>query len=248
MLRISGYALLASFFLFPKAHAAADNRPVLLVVGMSSEAKIARGPGVEVVVSAGNGALLRERLKAYSRENVRAVLSFGVAGALEPTSRTGDLFLSGQVVTPGAAWNTDPALEKAITAAARAAGVKVRHETDLGEDGVGGTSSKDRWKLHVRSGADLVDNESHIAAAFAAHEGLPFGVVRTISDEFTWELPPAALIPLRPDGSPDGAAILKSVAEHPGQIGMLIKLAVGENKALGTLRKVRERLQGSVIK
>ena len=37
-------------------------------------------------------------------------------------------------------------------------------------------------ELRLRTGADLVDTESHVAAEFAAAHNLPFAVLRAVSD------------------------------------------------------------------
>jgi adenosylhomocysteine nucleosidase len=244
--RLGRASLCAALAAFPLATFASsgthDTRPILFVVGMQSEAKIARGSGAAVVISAGNADILKKRLEAYSRANVRGVISFGVAGGLSPDGNPGDLYLSNEVITKGAQWNVDAALRAALAKAARAAGLSSRSTLDLGADGVSATTPAERQQLHKQSGADVVDNESHIAAAFAQREGLPFAVVRVVSDPSNITLPPAALLPLKPNGAPDGGAILKSLAEHPGQLGMLIKIAGFEKKAETTLKKIRERI------
>jgi hypothetical protein len=57
--------------------------------------------------------------------------------------------------------------------------------------------------------------ESHIAAAAAQAHGLPFAASRVIIDHAQLALPPAALVHLRPDGTPDVAAVLRSVFRQP---------------------------------
>jgi hypothetical protein len=62
--------------------------------------------------------------------------------------------------------------------------------------------------------------ESHIAAAEA--HGLPFAACGVIIDPAHRVLPPAALVNLRPDGTPDIAAVLRSVIRQPYQLPALL--------------------------
>jgi nucleoside phosphorylase len=55
--------------------------------------------------------------------------------------------------------------------------------------------------LRAETGALAVDMESHVAARVAARRGLPFAVVRVISDSADEALPPAAQIGMKPDGA-----------------------------------------------
>jgi adenosylhomocysteine nucleosidase len=89
---------------------------------------------------------------------------------------------------------------------------------------------------------DVVDMESHSAAKFARHNALLFAPIRSISDTAHQELPPAALLPLLPDGSGDWKAVLESVVRQPPQIPELWAAVKGFDAAMETLRAVRKRL------
>ena len=65
--------------------------------------------------------------------------------------------------------------------------------------------------------------ESHIAARAAAEAGLPFAIVRCISDEAGHALPPAIAVAMRPDGGLALGAILKSIIRNPGQVPDLLR-------------------------
>ncbi len=58
--------------------------PVLLVAGLVAEARIAAGPGAVAVAGGGDAARLALLVEAAIRRGARAVLSFGIAGGLEP--------------------------------------------------------------------------------------------------------------------------------------------------------------------
>ena len=61
-----------------------DPRPVLIVTGLVQEARIAAGPGMTVICSSSNPRQLRALLAGFDPSTVRGVISFGVAGGLEP--------------------------------------------------------------------------------------------------------------------------------------------------------------------
>jgi nucleoside phosphorylase len=223
--------------------AAADSRlPVLVVVGMKDEADIAEGPGVTVVIGAGSPELLRSRLKEYDRTKVRAVISFGISGGLDPALKPGDLTLPSAVVSGAAKWTPGAALLTWMKRQADDAGIKAASGIEAATDELGQSSPADRAALRAATGADGVDMESHIAAEFARAQGLSFAVVRAAADPYDFQLPPAALIPLLPDGTIDRQAVNSSIFAHPDQIGALTKLNGYYKRSLNTLRSAREAI------
>ena len=80
------------------------------------------------------------------------------------------------------------------------------------------THRPDKTDLYERTGAWAVDMESHIAARAARRHNRPFAVLRVICDPGDRTLPPAALVAMKPDGSIDIQAILRSVLSRPEQI------------------------------
>ncbi len=56
---------------------------MIVVVGMAFEARIAAGPGVQVICG-GDGRHLGRSLAAAVREDCGGLVSFGVAGGLRP--------------------------------------------------------------------------------------------------------------------------------------------------------------------
>ena len=65
--------------------------------------------------------------------------------------------------------------------------------------------------------------ESHIAERVARERGLPFGVIRVISDGADAALPPVALVAMRPDGGIALGAVLASLARDPRQLPALLR-------------------------
>jgi hypothetical protein len=113
--------------------------------------------------------------------------------------------------------------------------------TILGADAIIASVAEKR-DLFTRTGAIAVDMESHIAARIAARHGLPFAVLRTISDRADQTLPPAALVGMKPDGGVALGAVLGSLARHPAQLPALIATGRSAGRAFAALGRVYDVL------
>jgi nucleoside phosphorylase len=71
-----------------------DPRPVLIVTGLVQEARIAAGPGMIVICSSSDPMQLRALLATLDSSTFRGVISFGVAGGLDPSLKTGDVVVT----------------------------------------------------------------------------------------------------------------------------------------------------------
>ena len=67
-----------------------DPRPILIVTGLVQEARIAAGPGMAVVCSSSDPQQLRALLTVFDPRTIRGVVSFGVAGGLDPSLKSGE--------------------------------------------------------------------------------------------------------------------------------------------------------------
>src|SRR5579883_516654 len=204
----------------------APRLPVLVVVGLAQEAQIAQGPGVIVVMSDSDPAHLRALLASFQASSVRAVVSFGIAGGLDVNTVPGTLMVANEVVATagGQTWTPDPALSAEIMARLQAGNVPASFGLFAGSDTLSADDTP-AAKLATKqaTGADEVDMESHIAAAFAQANALPFAALRAVADPQSVGLPPAALLPIQSNGQPDILAILGSVVTDPSQIPLLLQ-------------------------
>lgn len=204
---------------------------VLCVCGLASEARIARRAGFSVVVGAGD----RQRTAALLDGAVgkaSCLVSFGIAGALAPQLRPGDVVLSGDVVAPDGHWQSDEALCRRLGALAREIGAV--------EGRVYGAPSllalpRQKERAWNETGALAVDLESDVVARAAQEAGIPFLVLRAIADTRDRELPAAALIPLAADGTPAVLRVLAEIIRRPRQIRALLGLALETRLALSAL-------------
>src|SRR4029077_17804193 len=78
--------------------------------------------------------------------------------------------------------------------------------------------------LLAATGAGAVDMESHVVARVAARQAIPFAVLRVVADPQARDLPPAALVGMRSDGTMDALAVLRTLGEDPGQIPQLARI------------------------
>jgi len=214
-------------------------RRVLLVCGLAREARIGAGPGVTAICGGADriAALLRNQPVA----GVGAVISFGIAGGLGPSLRTGDVVLGTRIVHAGVEWRSHPLLLSALNDGLTKARLDTRQITIAGVDAPVLTPNA-KAELRAATSADAADMESHLAAAYAALHGVPFCALRVISDSAAHALPPLAAHALTADGRTDFAAVLTGVVRQPGQIGALIQTGRDAAAAFAMLRRCRRLL------
>jgi len=93
-----------------------DPRPVLIVTGLVQEARIAAGPGMTVICSSSDPQQLRALLTVFDPTTIRGVISFGVAGGLDPTLKSGDVVVATEVMAGDARWLAGLALNEELIA------------------------------------------------------------------------------------------------------------------------------------
>jgi hopanoid-associated phosphorylase len=206
---------------------------ILAVVGLQREARIIAGDAIRVVVGGGDAAGLGARLNEPSPQGggaLRGVISFGVCGALSPNLKPGDLVVASAVLDGLERFQSDAAW----------AGAMVKRLPHSVAGSIAGSDSmvtraEAKAALHASSGAVAVDMESHVAARFAAARGLPFAVLRAVSDGADHALPRAAQRGMRADGSMDIGAVIRALAADPRQLPALIRTGLEAEKGFRAL-------------
>ncbi len=188
-------------------------------MGLAAEARLACGLGGRIAIGGGDAPGAAAAAAGLTRSGVTALLSFGLAGGLDPGLRAGDLVVPDAVLFPtGERWVADPALSRRLgPVAGPVAG------TVLAADAILATAAAKRaaWQRTAAAAADL---ESGAVAREAAAHGLPFAVLRAVCDPAGRDLPPAALSALDRQGRIRPAALLRSLGRQPGQIVALVAL------------------------
>ena len=221
-----------------------DPRPVLIVTGLVQEARIAAGPGMTVICSSSDPQQLRALLTVFDPSTIRGVISFGVAGGLDPTLKSGDVVVATEVLAGDTRWLAGLSLNEEMIANVALGRRRVIRGGLAGVEEVVAARSV-KAALRSETGAAAVDMESHIAAAYAAEAGLPFAALRVISDPASRALPALAMAAIKPNGDIDLRKVLRGVARNPLTLRSLVSTGIDFNRALRSLRGCRGFLLGS---
>lgn len=203
---------------------------VLVIAGMAKEAKLIDAPGVTTLISGGSVQQLQQLLGAYQGP-VRAVISFGVAGGLDPALEPGDLIIADKV-TAEMSFDADPRLVAHYAKAL--AGLKARVGTLAGSDEAV-TSPRAKRELYASGQALAVDMESHLAAAFAAKRNVPFVAIRAVCDPAGRTLPAFVRYALKPDGTVAIPTVIGSLLTGAMSLRELLRLGQDSRAAFATL-------------
>jgi hopanoid-associated phosphorylase len=208
-----------------------------IVTGMASEARIF-GADALSISAGGDAAATRAGIGKLLARGADRLVSFGIAGALDPSLKPGDLIIGSAVRTQDG--ERQPVDQKWL----------VQLSTQLGgariADVVGSTTiaatAVQKAMLHRDTGAACVDQESHWVADAAHAHHLPFIVVRAIADRAGDDLPRAVLVGLDANGNPRTGAVMGALLRNPTQLPGLIRVAFQTQKALKSLLRGRAAL------
>jgi adenosylhomocysteine nucleosidase len=187
-----------------------------VVVGFAAEARIARRLGWPVAIGGATAAGAIIAAERLLDAGCKALVSFGLAGGLDPSLRSGVLVVPAVVIAAGQHYPTDPQLSCLLGG--------VSAEALAGVDAVL-ASAEAKHLLWCRTSAAAADLESGAVAQVAAKYGAALGVLRAICDPAERSLPPAALATLRPSGAIGFGRLITSVLVQPGQVQALLRLA-----------------------
>ncbi len=213
---------------------ASPQSPVLVVCGMDFEARIAASPDVETLFGQ-RGVMLARALDVRLMQGCAGVISFGVAGGLDPTLPPGAVIVATAVRSGQTSYSTAPywtaALRRALPHAE--SGLLAGSDTPV-------LTVADKTALHDAHGALAVDMESHIAARAAQALGIPFAALRVVIDPADRAVPPLAFAGMAADGSTDVGAIIRGLLKAPHQIGGLLRLGRDASIAKKALAGARQ--------
>lgn len=220
-----------------------DSRPILIVTGLVQEARIAAGPGKAVICSSSDPQQLRALLTVFDPSTIRGVISFGVAGGLDPSLKSGDVVVATEVTAGDARWFAGLSLAEDQIAALAMGGRRIVRGGLAGVEEVV-VAQAGKAALRSETGAAAVDMESHIAAAYATEAGLPFAALRVISDPASRALPALARAAIKANGDIDLRKIFRGVVQNPRTLRALVSTGIDFNRALKSLRGCRGFLLG----
>lgn len=151
----------------------------------------------------------------------RRVVVTGVAGALDASLKVGDLVRPATVVDVRSS-----AVRTPSTSGARAGLLATVERVHLAGTGPNGGA----WALQLPEGATAVDMETAAIAAVCEAKGVPWDVVRAVSDVAGTVTPEVASL-LRLDGRADVASAARVLLRNPRVLGRLVRLGLDTARA-----------------
>jgi adenosylhomocysteine nucleosidase len=206
-----------------------DVKPVIAVTGTKREAAVLAKLGMTVIAGGGDAVRLQGEL-ARLAQGAAGLVSFGMAGAIDGSIKNGD-WVIGSSLTGTWTGECDQSLRATLAEC-----IPQAHFGPVYADGGLIADPAEKLELGHKFGALAADMESHVVAQFAAENGIPFGVIRCISDEANAPLPPAIAVAMLPDGGLAIPAILGSILQQPAQLPELIRCMRRFNHAFSKMQ------------
>ena len=168
--------------------------------------------------------------------NIRALVSWGVAGALDPALNSGDLLIANTVIFE------DEQYDSYIDWSTKLNTFYSSHSCNTVQGNIVSTSSicssiEAKQEIAKSTGALAIDMESAAVAQAAKEYNLKFIVLRAIADGANTSIPNAVLEHTNALGQPRPWGFFCSCVKEPGQIKQLLRLARCFNAAIKTLNQ-----------
>lgn len=209
---------------------------MVALVGLAFEARIAADPEV-LVVCRGAERDVADTLRRAVRAGCRNLISFGIAGGLDPDLRPGDCIIASDIADAGHLHAADAGWSRNLADAIPGA----RIGRIVGVNCVVADPATKR-DLYRRTGAVAVDMESHIVARVAADHRLAFTAIRVVLDPAHRALPEAAILAANGDGSVNLTPILRAIFSSSSQLAALMQLGFDAYAARSALVRLRRLL------
>lgn len=174
------------------------------------------------------------------REGACAIMSIGMAGALQPGVAPGDILLPAQVVDTGGSLNTAESWRAAILERLKDTMFTVHGGRLHSVASVLGAASA-KSECGRATGAVAVDMESAAIVRAAQRHGIPSVVVRVAVDPVNVSLPVEILGRLDPYGGIRITQVLRAVAGKPALLPAMIRLARAQRAARRVLIQLGRR-------
>jgi len=211
------------------------------ITGIEKEAeilrKIARYPNHDIACAGANSTKAYNQANELAKNGCNILISFGIAGALDPRLKSGDLVLANSLVNAEATTFVPDARQGQKLNIHLSTNLNISNSKFFGStELISNAEKKQRlFKLHS---ASAVDMESLGVAQAAQENKCPFLIIRAIADTAYQNLPGASFQSIDKNGNIKIRSILWDLAKHPNDLPGLIKLAYSSRKALTSLSRV----------
>ena len=204
--------------------------------------------GTLLLISGMGAAAATQAARALLAAGARALLSFGLAGGLDPALRAGALLLP-RTVTDGTGTvhgTYDPWRERLAALQRRGSDTQPRI-VDGGLLSLSQplTTPASKSQARARTGAVAVDMESFAIASVASEQGVSFAVARVVVDTAADSLPRSVMQATDPRGEVNYPQLIGGLVRRPAEILALLRLARRYRVALRSLRAVARAGVGS---
>ncbi|MDA0239629.1 MAG: hypothetical protein O3A84_06330 [Proteobacteria bacterium] len=180
-------------------------------------------------------------VREFLSDGCDGLISFGVAGALNPDLRAGDLVLADRIIDDADGnFATDrpwaQLLEQRLSQVEKSP-IPVKHGALFSSRTILASVSE-KNEIHRTTGADAVDMESFALARICQETETRFIAVRAIADTASHALPIAAQRAVSDEGKILIGRIVWELLKRPQQLPQLLALSRPYGDALSTLRCV----------
>jgi adenosylhomocysteine nucleosidase len=228
-----------------------------VVVALASEARalgpsMPRGgdPPLSDLAVLGEGSLLAlsgigcvaaaAAAQALVDAGVAALMTFGMAGGLDPALKSGSVVIPSELISSdGARYATCRAWRGQVAAAVSTLCAVTEGNLLTSSHAIG--TPADKAAAFLRTGAAAVDMESAAVAGIAAKHNLPFIAVRVIVDTAA-DVLPRAVVAASLVGRLQFARLIGGLILAPREIASLIRLAQRYRIAMRSLRAIGANL------
>jgi hypothetical protein len=189
-----------------------------------------------LLIVSGMGAQAATRAAAaLVAAGARNLLSFGLAGALDPALRAGTMLLPDAVTDDTGAVHRTCAAWRERLAARAGAGVGPQGGTllSLEQPLMTSASKSEAW---ARTHAYAVDLESFAIGSVAMREQIEFAVARVVVDTAVDNLPPSITLATDSRGAVHPTRLLSGLLRSPADLFALLRLARRYRAAMASLR------------
>lgn len=212
-------------------------KKVGFVTGINSEAKILESSNAIVFCSNMMPRNVVSGTKKLISQGADLIISFGLAGALDPGLKSGSIIISTQVLTPSyKKISCNPSLGiKIFNLKKSKSGVYFR---PIVGSNYPITSATEKKKIFKNSKAAAVDMETHIAAQIAQKQRVPFLAIRSICDTANQNLPDFVATIIKNQKKLNILQVLRLIVSRPSELKKFSKLIINYRRGIKSLREV----------
>ncbi len=193
-----------------------------------------------MVCSGADAARARIATRRLLSDGAEALVSFGVAGGLDPKLRPGTVVLADSVIAPNGVRRACD--HDWLCRLGDLLGETVPYATAAVFGGDEALDSREaKGAVFARHGAVAVDLESFAVSETASAAGAPFVVIRAVADPAERNVPSAALAGLTAEGRMAALPVLGALRLEPRQTLAVLRLALDTARAFRGLRRVAAR-------